>query len=213
MSGGMDSAVLLYDLISDKGNEVKCISFNYGQRHSKELNYAHNLCANLNVPWDVVDLSDAKKLLKGSSQTDDSIDVPHGHYEEENMKQTVVPNRNMIMLSLATAYAISSGYDAISYAAHNGDHAIYPDCRKEFVGALQGAIDLCDWHKVSIYAPFLDKRKEDIVVIGEHLQVPWAATWSCYEGGALHCGKCGTCQERIEAFKIAGVDDPTAYSI
>ena len=211
MSGGMDSAVLLYDLISDEENEVKCISFNYGQRHSKELGFAYNLCFGLKVPWCEVDLSDIKKLLKGSSQTDDSVDVPHGHYEEENMKKTVVPNRNMIMLSLATGYAISSGYDTVSYAAHSGDHAIYPDCRKEFVDALQGAVNLCDWNKVSIYAPFLDKRKEDIAAIGEKLGVPWALTWSCYEGGALHCGKCGTCQERIEAFKIAGIKDTTPY--
>jgi len=115
------------------------------------------------------------------------------------------------MLSMAAAYAISSGYDSVSYAAHNGDHAVYPDCRKEFVDALQSAIDLCDWNEVSIHAPYLDKRKEDIASIGDRLNVPWEKTWSCYEGDELHCGKCGTCQERIEAFKIAGVNDPTQY--
>jgi len=210
MSGGMDSTALLYQLL-DEGAEVKCISFNYGQRHSKELSYASNTCNSLNVPFHVCDVSGVKELMKGSSQTDDSVPVPHGHYEEENMKKTVVPNRNMIMLSMATAYAISSGYDSVSYAAHHGDHAVYPDCRVEFVEAMRMAIDLCDWNKVNIYAPYLDKRKEDIASIGDRLNVPWEKTWSCYEGEELHCGKCGTCQERIEAFEIAKVKDPTQY--
>ena len=211
MSGGMDSTTLLYQLL-DEGREVKCISFNYGQRHKKELDYARGTCETvLGVPFLVCDVSGVKELMKGSSQTDDSVAVPHGHYEEENMKKTVVPNRNMIMLSMAAAYAISSSYDSICYAAHAGDHAVYPDCRVEFVEAMRMAMDLCDWNKVSIYAPYLSKRKEDIAAIGDKLGVPWETTWSCYEGEDLHCGKCGTCQERIEAFKLSNLKDPTEY--
>ncbi len=210
LSGGMDSTVLLHHIL-EQGNEVKCISFNYGQRHSKELDYAKATCFRLNVPLEIVDLSDVKKLLKGSSQTDDNVEVPHGHYEEDNMKKTVVPNRNMMMLSIAAAYAFSTGSESVAYGAHNGDHAVYPDCRKSFVDAMQGALNEADWNKVELYAPFLDKRKEDIVTLGEHYGIDWTTTWSCYEGGEKHCGKCGTCQERIEAFSIAGVKDPTEY--
>ena len=155
---------------------------------------------------------DSSDLLAGSALTSSEIEVPEGHYAEDNMKATVVPNRNMILLSVAAGWAISSKYDRIAYAAHSGDHAIYPDCRNEFAEALDGAIRLADWHEVSLYRPFVDMTKADIVSLGAKLGVPFEKTWSCYKGQDLHCGRCGTCVERREAFYLAGVDDPTTYA-
>ena len=210
-SGGMDSTVLLYQLLQ-AGDEVKALSINYGQRHSRELEAARALCAELGVEHRVADLSGLSDLLAGSALTSSEIDVPEGHYAEDNMKATVVPNRNMILLSVAAGWAISSKYDRIAYAAHSGDHAIYPDCRNEFAEALDGAIRLADWHEVSLYRPFVDMTKADIVAVGAKLGVPFEKTWSCYKGQDLHCGRCGTCVERREAFYLAGVDDPTTYA-
>jgi 7-cyano-7-deazaguanine synthase len=127
------------------------------------------------------------------------------------MKATVVPNRNMILLSVAAGWAISSEFDRLAYAAHSGDHAIYPDCRTEFADALDSAIRLADWREVSLYRPFVDHTKADVVTLGAELNVPFENTWSCYKGLDLHCGRCGTCVERREAFHIAEVSDPTAY--
>ena len=211
LSGGMDSTVLLYQLLQ-AGDEVKALSINYGQRHSRELEAARALCAELGVEHRVADLSGLSDLLAGSALTSSEIEVPEGHYAEDNMKATVVPNRNMILLSVAAGWAISSKYDRIAYAAHSGDHAIYPDCRNEFAEALDGAIRLADWHEVSLYRPFVDMTKADIVSLGAKLGVPFEKTWTCYKGQDLHCGRCGTCVERREAFYLAGVDDPTTYA-
>ena len=209
-SGGMDSATLLYSLLG-RSPEVHALGFNYGQRHRKELQYAAALAADLGVPYTVVDLGSVTPLLKGSSQTDPTVDVPEGHYEEESMKLTVVPNRNMVMLSIAAAYAISTKADYVAFGAHSGDHAIYPDCRAAFVDALRDVLRLADWHAVGIVAPFLSKTKAEIVSLGFDLGVPFEKTWSCYKGGEIHCGKCGTCVERREAFQLAGVYDATVY--
>jgi 7-cyano-7-deazaguanine synthase len=127
------------------------------------------------------------------------------------MKLTVVPNRNMLLLSIATAWAISEKADAIYYAAHLGDHAIYPDCRKVFVDKMREAIALADWHSVELFAPFEEQTKADIVRHGVNVSAPMELSWSCYKGGAKHCGKCGTCVERREAFQLAEVQDPTEY--
>ena len=210
-SGGMDSTVLLYQLLQ-AGDEVKALSINYGQRHSRELEAASALCTELGVEHRVADLSGLSDLLAGSALTSSDIEVPEGHYAEDNMKATVVPNRNMILLSVAAGWAISSKYDRIAYAAHSGDHAIYPDCRNEFAEALDGAIRLADWHEVTLYRPFVDMTKADIVSLGAKLRVPFEKTWSCYKGQDLHCGRCGTCVERREAFYLAGVEDPTTYA-
>lgn len=212
LSGGMDSTTLLYHMLADK-HEVACLGVNYGQRHAKELTFAERLCRDLEVPWEVADLSKIKPLLAGSSQTSDDLAVPEGHYAEESMKLTVVPNRNMLMLSLAGAWAISRKADVIAYAAHAGDHAIYPDCRPEFVDALDKTFALADWHQVKILRPFINMTKADIVLRGSHLGVPFEKTWSCYKGLDRHCGLCGTCRERREAFQLAGVADPTGYSL
>ena len=180
-SGGLDSTVLLYDLLA-AGHSVRALSINYGQRHQKELQAASCICQQLGIEHRVADISGIAPLLKGSSLTDDTIDVPEGHYEAESMKATVVPNRNMIMLSIAAGWAISEKADTVSYAAHSGDHAIYPDCREKFTDALDTAIQLADWHEVSLYRPFIGKSKADIVKLGSTLKVPFEKTWSCYKG-------------------------------
>lgn len=211
LSGGMDSTVLLYAYLRE-GHEVEALSFNYGQRHSKELFHAEEICKSLNVPHKVVDLSHIKNLLQGSSLTSD-IPVPEGHYAEESMKATVVPNRNMIMLSIAAGYAISIKAKILAYAAHAGDHTIYPDCRPEFAEIMRAAFKRCDWHSLELETPFVQLKKSDLAKLGSDLGVPFEKTWSCYKGGEIHCGKCGTCVERIEAFKDAGVKDPTIYEV
>lgn len=208
-SGGLDSTVLLYHLLSIR-DTVKCLGVNYGQRHSRELRAAFEITDRLGVDFQLLDLSGIRHIFKGSSQTD-NVPVPEGHYAEESMKLTVVPNRNMLLLSLATAWAISSGCEEVAYAAHSGDHTIYPDCRPEFVEAMRAAVNLCDWKRVGISTPFLSMTKADIARRGAELSVPFQLTWTCYKGGEKHCGKCGSCTERREAFQLAGVQDPTEY--
>lgn len=210
LSGGMDSTTLVYDLLS-KGSEVALLSFNYGQRHRKELDFARRTASKLGLEHMVVDVTSINQLLQGSSLTSDNIAVPEGHYAEASMKSTVVPNRNMIMLSLATGYAVSKGFDRVAFAAHGGDHTIYPDCRAEFVHKLSDVTRIANWQPVEVVAPYIHRTKADIASIGDKLNVPWEDTWSCYKGGEHHCGKCGTCTERIEAFSLAGVKDPTKY--
>ena len=210
-SGGMDSTVLLYHLL-DGGHTVKALTIDYGQRHRKEIEGAREITGELGVEHRVADLTSVTGLLGGNSLTSVDIDVPEGHYAGDNMKATVVPNRNMIILSLATGWAISSRFAHVSYAAHAGDHEIYPDCREVFADALDKAIRLADWHEVSLHRPFVGKTKADIAALGAGLGVPFGRTWSCYKGEALHCGRCGTCVERREAFHVAGMDDPTVYA-
>lgn len=210
-SGGMDSTVLLYHLRA-KGHEVRAVGINYGQRHVRELRAAELITARLDVEYRIADLSALKPFLAGSSQTDDAVAVPHGHYAAENMKLTVVPNRNLLMLSVAAAWAISLGYDGVAYAAHAGDHAQYPDCRKTFINAAGEVFKTIDWQPLVLLAPFADRSKADIAALGHQLGVPFADTWSCYEGKYIHCGRCGTCVERREAFELAGVLDPTIYA-
>lgn len=224
-SGGLDSTVLLYYLLK-RGDEVRCLSVNYGQRHSRELVAAKCIADQLGVEHRAADLSNISILLAGSSQTSKDVAVPDGHYAEESMKKTVVPNRNMILLSLATAWAVSTKSNFVAYAAHTGDHTIYPDCRPEFVKAMIESIRQCDWHAVELISPFLGididnmnpnffkpMSKTEIVKLGSEIGVPFENTWSCYKGGKVHCGTCGTCTERKEAFKLAGVFDPTCYLV
>ncbi|SRR6266852_7380547 len=213
LSGGLDSAVLLWHLLEQK-HQVCCLSVDYGQRHYRELTAAKNLCMLADVEHKITDLRGILSLFSGSSQTSSEIAVPEGHYAEESMKQTVVPNRNMVLLSLAGAWAVSTKSDAVAYAAHSGDHTIYPDCRPEFTEAMEDAFRLCDWHPVKLLRPFLypvPMSKADIVKLGAGLGVPFEETWSCYKGKEVHCGKCGTCVERREAFNLAGIGDPTIY--
>lgn len=210
-SGGLDSTVLLYDLLAG-GDSVLALSVDYGQRHRVELEHARWIAQSLGVEWQVADLTGITHLLTGSSLTSAEIAVPHGHYAEDTMKQTVVPNRNMIMLSVAAGWAIARRADRVAYAAHAGDHTIYPDCRPEFAAAVDGAFRLADWREIHLYCPFITLTKAEIVAQGAKLKVDFGATWSCYEGGPIHCGRCGTCFERREAFLRAGVPDPTPYA-
>lgn len=212
-SGGMDSATLLYYHVK-RGDEVRAIAFNYGQRHLRELEYARGNAEGLGVPLTVVDLSMLAQVIPSSSQTDHHVEVPQGRFDEESMKLTVVPNRNMILLSVAFGHALAHQMGFVSYAAHAGDHTIYPDCRPEFAEWInQGpSTGLCDWHKVGLLRPFIHITKADIVRIGTEMGVDYSQTWSCYCGEDLHCGRCGTCVERRQAFFLAGEEDPTRYS-
>jgi len=214
VSGGMDSATLAYHLI-ELEHDVELVSFDYGQRHRVELEHAEALSDRLDVPWSLVDLSGLRSLIGGSALTDDTIDVPEGHYAEPSMAKTVVPNRNLIMLSIAAGIAVANDSDRVATGVHAGDHFVYPDCRPTFISAASTAIMLgTDGFAppgFGVIAPFVHISKADIARIGDELGVPWDETWSCYKGGARHCGLCGTCVERIEAFQIAGVDDPTEY--
>jgi len=209
LSGGMDSTTLLYDLIG-QGFEVSAITFNYDQKHKKEILCAQKTCAKLSVSHKVISLSVLNDLAP-SSLTRADWSVPEGHYAEETMKQTVVPNRNMVFLSLAASYAIGTGAGHLFYAAHAGDHAIYPDCRPVFVSAMTTAFHLCDWNDLVLQVPYLFLSKGDIAKKGIGLEVDYADTWSCYKGGERPCGKCGACTERLEAFRDAGATDPLAY--
>jgi 7-cyano-7-deazaguanine synthase len=210
LSGGMDSATLLYHML-DLGHEVRAISINYGQRHARELRAAAELSRLVKVEHILADLTGINPLLGNNSLSGRNIAVPEGHYADETMKLTVVPNRNMILLAVATAWAVSLKYDAVAYGAHTGDHTIYPDCRPEFAEALDKAVQLCDWHKVRLMRPFVDLDKSQVAKLGQSLGVPFHLTWTCYNGGEKHCGKCGSCNERREAFSVAGISDPTEY--
>jgi 7-cyano-7-deazaguanine synthase len=211
LSGGLDSTVLLYDTMK-RGTDVRALSVDYGQRHRCEIASAVMIAARANVlEHQVANLAALVPLLAGSSQTSPGLPVPEGHYTDESMKQTVVPNRNMLLLALAGAWAVSTQSDYIAYAAHSGDHPIYPDCRPAFIQAMGVALTLANDHKVHLLSPFERSTKADIVARGAELGVPFELTWSCYKGEELHCGKCGTCVERREAFDLSGVKDPTQY--
>lgn len=206
LSGGMDSTTLLYDVIR-KHSSIYAISFNYDQKHKKELSMAKATCEVLGVPHKICNLQVLNEVAP-SALTRDDWEVPEGHYAEESMKQTVVPNRNMVMLSIAISYAISLNAPTVYYGAHSGDHDIYPDCRPEFVEAMSKAALLADWFQVSLQAPYLNMTKGDIAALGKELVVDYSLTWTCYKGQATPCGKCGACVERREAFAFAGAHDP-----
>ena len=209
-SGGLDSTVLAAQLQAE-GIETRLLSIDYGQRHAKELNKAEKIAQASSLPHRILRLPDLGPLLGGSSLTDDQVELPEGHYAEESMKATVVPNRNMILLALAGGHALSIGFDTIAYAAHAGDHTIYPDCRPEFADAMEKALGLADWQNLYLHRPFVNFSKEELVRKGNELGAPLELTWSCYAGREKHCGKCGTCVERKEAFALAKVEDPTEY--
>ncbi len=210
-SGGLDSVTLAYK-IAKEGELLGLISFDYGQRHKKELDFAARCAEDLAVSHDIIDIAHIGALLSGSALTDD-VDVPDGHYAEESMKITVVPNRNAIMLTIAYGVASSRGAQAVATAIHGGDHFIYPDCRPGFARAFQEMQDhaLEGLGSITLHTPFIDRTKADIAAERDKLDVPFRKTWSCYKGGQIHCGRCGTCVERREAFHLAGVEDPTLY--
>ena len=207
LSGGLDSTTLLYHL-RDIGHEVKALSVNYGQRHSRELNAARRICEVADVEHQVVDVSGLADIFGENSLTDMSVNVPHGEYTPSTMAVTTVPNRNMIMLSIAAGWAIASKFDAVAFGAHSGEYTPYPDCQPQFAAAMNCATHVCDDNPIEVLAPFVRWDKGGIVKRGEELGVPFELTWSCYEGGSKHCGKCSTCLDRKDAFAKCGITDP-----
>jgi 7-cyano-7-deazaguanine synthase len=212
VSGGMDSTVLAYQS-TGLFAQVDLLSVDYGQRHRRELGYAAMTARRLGCRHDVVELP-LSTMLTGSALTDASVDVPHGHYAADTMALTVVPNRNAVLISVAYAVAVARGADAVLVGVHAGDHHVYPDCRPAFVSALDEALRIGNEGvgNVRLEAPFVNHSKTDIARLGARLGVEWSETWSCYEGGEVHCGRCGTCVERHEAFRDAGGTDPTTYA-
>jgi len=209
-SGGMDSFTVLNKAIRD-GKRPHALSFDYGQRHKKELDYAACVCQELNIPHKIIDISAINDIVGGSSLTSSDVEVPEGHYEEPSMKQTVVPNRNMILLSLAVGYAVSLEAQEVYYGAHSGDHAIYPDCRPEFVNKMNDVCGIANYTPVTIVSPYLHDSKTAILTDGLNMGLDYAKTWTCYNGREKACGKCGACQERLEAFSDNNATDPLEY--
>lgn len=208
-SGGMDSFTVLNHAVR-QGHDVYALSFNYGQRHVRELDAAASVCKQLGIPHKIVDITAINSLLAGSSLTSD-IEIPEGHYAEESMQSTVVPNRNMILLSLAIGYAVSLGAEAVYYGAHSGDHAIYPDCRPEFVEKMNDVSLIANYEPVRIEVPYLRNDKAEILADGLRMNLDYSQTWTCYNGREKACGKCGACVERLEAFAANQVTDPLQY--
>jgi 7-cyano-7-deazaguanine synthase len=209
-SGGMDSFTVLHHALK-QGHDVYALSFNYGQRHVRELDAAATVCKSLGINHKVVDITAINTLLAGSSLTSD-IDIPEGHYEAESMQSTVVPNRNMILLALAIGYAVSMKAEAVYYGAHSGDHAIYPDCRPEFVEKMNAVSLIANYEPIPIEVPFLTNSKAEILAAGLAIGLDYAQTWTCYNGREKACGKCGACVERLEAFAANNCVDPLPYA-
>ena len=204
----MDSTTMLYEY---KERIALAVSFNYGSKHNdKEIAFASQHCQKLGIQHIVIPLDFMLKYFK-SSLLIGGEDIPEGNYDDENMKSTVVPFRNGIMLAIAAGMAESNGLRYVMMANHGGDHAIYPDCRPEFVSAMSSAISAGTYEGLQILAPYTNITKTDIAVRGKQLGIDYALTWSCYKGGDKHCGKCGTCTERIEALRDAGITDTTEY--
>lgn len=212
-SGGMDSTTLAahYDA---SGHRLLLISFDYGQRHVKELESAAAVARHFGAEHRIIDLRSLAPLLTGSALTDPSVAVPDGHYAEASMRSTVVPNRNAIMANIVIGAASARGADVVALGVHAGDHAVYPDCRPEFIRALRqcSVHALRGFHTPRLEAPFINISKTEIALRAAVLDAPLHLSWSCYKGGDTHCGSCGTCVERREAFKDAGLADPTEYA-
>lgn len=208
LSGGMDSVTLLFD---QKDYIALAVTFDYGSNHNKrEAELAAYHCKQLGIEHLIIPLDFMGKYFK-SSLLEGADAVPEGHYQDENMKSTVVPFRNGIMLSIACGLAESRGLTKVLIANHAGDHAIYPDCRATFIDAMNQAMAYGTYEHINIFAPYTSYSKTDIAKVGKALGIDYSKTYSCYKGGEKHCGKCGTCIERKEALRDAGIDDPTEY--
>ncbi len=208
VSGGMDSITLLYD---HKDEIALGISFDYGSNHNaREIPFAKMHCERLGIKHITINLDFMHQYFK-SSLLDGAEAIPEGHYADDNMKSTVVPFRNGIMLSIAIGIAESNNLDQVFIANHGGDHTIYPDCRPEFINAIDAAATAGTYNNVKVVAPYTKITKSDIARIGKKLGIDYTETWSCYKGGEVHCGKCGTCLERKEALAEAGIEDKTIY--
>ena len=208
VSGGMDSITLLYDMCA---RISLAVTFDYGSKHNaREIPFARLHCERLGIehlviPLDFMLTYFKSSLLKGGEE------IPEGHYAADNMKSTVVPFRNGIMLSIAAGIAESRGLKYVMMANHSGDHSIYPDCTPQFVSAMSQATKAGTYPGIELLVPYTNISKGDIARRGKALGIDYAETWSCYKGGERHCGRCGTCEERREALAEAGIDDPTVY--
>jgi 7-cyano-7-deazaguanine synthase len=212
LSGGMDSVSVLYHTMQDH-QVVAAVSFDYGSKHNhREIPFAARHCRKFKIEHQIIHLSFIGELFK-SDLLKSGGQIPDGHYEEETMKATVVPFRNGIMLSIAAGFAESMAAEGLVIAAHAGDHAIYPDCREVFMRSMSDAIRLGTYAGIKLLRPFIAMTKAEIAARGHELGVDFSQTWSCYKGGSLHCGTCGTCVERREAFLLAGIVDPTSYAL
>ena len=209
-SGGMDSYTVLHHAMR-QGYDVQALSFHYGQRHSRELTMAQNVCRRLGIPHRLVDIRAIHSLIDNSALTDSDRDMPHGDYDGDNLAVTLVPNRNMILLSLAIAQAVNSGADTCFYGAHGGDHVLYPDCRPEFVERMNDVAAIANLEAVRIEAPYLHADKAAILADGLAMGLDYRETWTCYLGEELACGHCGSCRERLAAFAANGISDPIRY--
>lgn len=209
LSGGLDSTTLLYKMRKES-KDIKAISFDYGQKHKKELEQARATCNLLQVDHKVINIDFIREIISHSSLTS-SESIPEGHYEDANMKSTVVPNRNMILASLAIGYAVNEDFDTVALGVHGGDHAIYPDCRPEFIDALNKVSLISNYLPVKVIAPYINTDKAGIISDGIKLGVDYSKTWTCYNGRERACGRCGSCQERLEAFRLNNIKDPIQY--
>lgn len=210
LSGGMDSVTAFHHALAHH-EVIGCLSFDYGSKHNhREIPFAKLHADRSGVPHHVVPLGFMDELFT-SDLLQSGGEIPEGHYAEENMKKTVVPFRNGIMLAIAAGYAESVGADGLVIAAHSGDHAIYPDCRESFMQGMATAIQEGTYARTELLRPFIGTDKTGIARIGRDLGIDFAETWSCYKGREIHCGVCGTCVERREAFLLAGIPDPTIY--
>ncbi len=212
-SGGLDSVTLAYDVAS-RNELLALLSFDYGQLHVKEVECARNCADKLGVPHHFIDISAIGSALQSSLLASNDVDIPEGHYTASNMASTVVPNRNVIMLSVAFGLAASMNASQVAMAVHGGDHFIYPDCRPDFIEAYarMQKLALADTADITLLTPYLHFSKGQIAKRGAELLVPFAETWSCYKGGDIHCGRCGTCVERLEALHWANAEDKTDYA-
>ncbi|MGE9271310.1 MAG: 7-cyano-7-deazaguanine synthase QueC [Verrucomicrobiales bacterium] len=210
LSGGMDSTVAFYETC--RSHEViAALSFDYGSKHNdREIPFAQLHAKRASIPHHTIPLGFINEHFR-SDLLQSGGDIPDGHYAEENMKRTVVPFRNGIMLSIACGFAESIGAKALAIAAHSGDHAIYPDCREPFMAGMADAMREGTYEQIELLRPFIDTDKTGIAKRGSELGLDFTETWSCYKGGTIHCGTCGTCVERREAFLLAGLNDPTEY--
>lgn len=208
VSGGMDSITMLHEYAEEI---ALAVTFDYGANHAqREIPMAELHCQRLGIRHIIIPLAFMSQYFE-SSLLSGADAIPEGHYEDENMKSTVVPFRNGIMLSIACGIAESNGLKRVMIANHGGDHAIYPDCRKEFIDAMSQAMQFGTYEHITIDAPYTTITKTDIARHGKALGLDYTETWSCYKGGKKHCGKCGTCVERKEALRDAGIEDHTEY--
>ncbi|GLF98812.1 7-cyano-7-deazaguanine synthase QueC [Streptomyces yaizuensis] len=213
LSGGMDSTTLMAHYAA-LGSDLVAVTVDYGRRHRREIESAARVARHFGARHLVVDLHGLGQHFRGSALTDHGVEVFDGHGAEESMRSTVVPNRNAVLANVAVSVAVAERAATVALAMHTGDRTVYPDCRPAFVSALADLVAVANegFPTPRVEAPFLTWSKADVATHGTRLGAPLEISWSCYKGASRHCGTCGTCYERREAFRDAGVADPTDYA-